>query len=87
MRTTDETPGDSGDIRAAQARGTTGSRQPGTKVVDLAGVRHARRAAEWGKAKYAGSWAEDLRHRLDVPPQPPRSSSCTSGCSTSLPAG
>ena len=46
MRTTDDTPGDSGDIRAAQARGTTGSRQPGTKVVDLAGVRHARRAAE-----------------------------------------
>ena len=164
MRATDETPGDPGDVRAAQAPGAAGSRQPGPKVVDLAGVRQARRAAEWGKAKYAGSWAEDLWHRLDVAdfmnqamllsatlllcavpfllvmaalagrsivpelswrlglsrpaaadlghlftsasatsaavtglswvffilagsPQPPRSSSCTSGCSTSIPAG
>jgi len=66
MRATDETPGDPGDVRAAQAPGAAGSRQPGPKVVDLAGVRQARRAAEWGKAKYAGSWAEDLWHRLDV---------------------
>ena len=66
MRAADETPGDPGDVRAVQARGGAGSRQPGTKVVDLAGVRHARRAAEWGKAKYAGSWAESLWHRLDV---------------------
>ena len=66
MRAADETPGDPGDVRAVQARGGAGSRQPGTKVVDLAGVRHARRAAEWGQAKYAGSWAESLWHRLDV---------------------
>jgi membrane protein len=26
--------------------------------------RHARRAAEWGKKKYAGSWAEYLWHQL-----------------------
>jgi len=66
MRATDESPGDPGDVRAAQARDSTGNRQPGTKIVDLAGVRHARRAAEWGKAKYAGSSAEDLWHRLGV---------------------
>jgi len=66
MRATDQIPGGSGDVHAAQAGGATGSRQPGTKVVDLAGVRRARRAAEWGKAKYAGSWAESLWHRLGV---------------------
>jgi hypothetical protein len=30
------------------------------KAADWAGVRRARRAAEWGKNKYAGSWAEYL---------------------------
>jgi membrane protein len=66
MRATDKTPGDSGDERAAQARGTAGSRPPGARVVDLSSVRRARRAAEWGKKKYAGSWAEYLWHRLDA---------------------
>ena len=66
MRATDESSGDPGEVRAAQARDSTGNRQPGTKIVDLAGVRHARRAAEWGKARYAGSSAEDLWHRLGV---------------------
>jgi len=43
------------------------TRQPAdVKGRDRSGVRHARRAAEWGKAKYAGSWAESLWHRLDV---------------------
>ena len=60
MRATDESSGDPGEVRAAQARDSTGNGQPGTKIVDLAGVRHARRAAEWGKARYAGSSAEDL---------------------------
>lgn len=66
MRATDKTPGDQGDERAAQARGAAGSRRPGTKVIDLSSVRRARRAAEWGKAKYSGSWAEYLWHRLDA---------------------
>ena len=35
------------------------------KVGDVRGVRRIRRAAEWGKQKYAGSWAEDLWRRLD----------------------
>ena len=35
------------------------------KVGDRPGVRRVRRAAEWGKKKYAGSWAEDLWRRLD----------------------
>jgi membrane protein len=30
------------------------------------GVRHARRAADWGRLKYAGSWAESLWQRLDT---------------------
>ncbi|WP_084725042.1 YihY/virulence factor BrkB family protein [Streptacidiphilus melanogenes] len=29
------------------------------------GVRHARQAADWGKEKYSGSWAESLLRRLD----------------------
>ena len=34
------------------------------KVAGLPGAGNLRRAAEWGKKKYAGSWAEDLRRRL-----------------------
>ena len=30
------------------------------------GVRRARRAAQWGKKKYAGSLAEDVWRRLDT---------------------
>ena len=41
-------------------------RQAGTKAHDRPGLRRARRAAEWGKNKYAGSWAEYLWHRLDA---------------------
>lgn len=66
MRATDKTPGDQGDERAAQARGSPGSRRQGTKIVDLSSAQHARRAAEWGKAKYSGSWADYLWHRLDA---------------------
>ncbi len=66
MRATDETPDESEDEHAAQPRGSTGSKRPGMKVADRASVRRARRAAEWGKAKYAGSWAEYLWHRLDA---------------------
>jgi membrane protein len=34
------------------------------KVAGLPGAGNVRRAAGWGKRKYAGSWAEDLRRRL-----------------------
>ncbi|WP_042431924.1 YihY/virulence factor BrkB family protein [Streptacidiphilus anmyonensis] len=30
------------------------------------GVRHARQAADWGKEKYTGSWAQSLWRRLDA---------------------
>lgn len=36
------------------------------KVVGPPGEQRARRAAEWGKTKYAGSVAEDLWRRLDA---------------------
>ncbi len=40
-------------------------RQAGRKTRDRPGLRRrARRAGEWGKNKYAGSWAEHLWHRL-----------------------
>ena len=35
------------------------------KVAGRAGAGRVRRAAEWGKKNYTGSWAEDLWHRLD----------------------
>jgi membrane protein len=33
---------------------------------DLPGAGRVRRSAQWGKKKYAGSFAEDLWHRLDA---------------------
>jgi membrane protein len=41
-------------------------RQAGTNAHDRPGIRRARRAAQWGKNKYAGSWAEYLWHQLDA---------------------
>jgi membrane protein len=42
-------------------------RHPGEEASDRAGTpRRVRRTAEWGKKKYAGSWAETLWHRLDA---------------------
>jgi membrane protein len=42
-------------------------RQADVKARDLPGTqRRVRRTAEWGKNKYAGSWAESLWHRLDA---------------------
>lgn len=43
-----------------------GARRAGEKADDRPGVRHIRQAADWGHKKYAGSVAEDLRHRLDT---------------------
>ena len=40
-------------------------RQAGTKAHHRPGMRRPR-AAEWGKNKYAGSWAEYLWHQLDA---------------------
>src|SRR5215469_15462181 len=66
MRAIDETPGDHGDERAAQALGAAGGRRQDTEAVGLSGSGRAGRAAEWGRAKYSGSWAEYLWHRLDA---------------------
>lgn len=63
MQASDNVPGGSGAEDAAQ--GTAGGRRRHPKVADRAGVRRARRAAEWGKQKYAGSSAEYLWQRLD----------------------
>jgi membrane protein len=65
MRPSDKTPGGSEVAQAAQTQGTTGS-GPGMKAVGRPGVQRARRASEWGKQKYAGSWAEYLWHLLDA---------------------
>ena len=66
MRMADETPGGSGAERAARTRDATNSSQAGIKTADRPSLRRARRAVEWGKAKYVGSWAEYLWHRLDA---------------------
>jgi membrane protein len=66
MRAADEPPSESRDEPAAQPPDTAESMRPGMKPTDRASVRRARRAAEWGKNKYAGSSAEYLWHRLDA---------------------
>jgi membrane protein len=66
MRAMDETPGDSGREQAAQAPGTTSTGRPGLKAVHRPSGQRVRRATEWGKGKYAGSWAEYLWGRLDA---------------------
>jgi hypothetical protein len=73
----DKTTNGSGAERTAQASGSPSQlasvpEQPSPtgradkKAGDRPGVRRVRRAAEWGKKKYAGSFAEDLWHRLDA---------------------
>jgi membrane protein len=42
------------------------SKRPGKKAADRPIVRRAQRAAEWGKNKYTGSWAEYLWRQLDA---------------------
>jgi membrane protein len=54
-----------------RARGTAdgqhrGQAAAGQEDGQPASVRRARRAADWGKNKYAGSWAEYLWHQLDA---------------------
>ncbi len=65
MQAPDKAPGGSRVERAVQMRGNAGSRRRGRKVVGWPGVQRVRRAAEWGKRKYAGSVAEYLWNRLD----------------------
>jgi len=73
----DKTTNGSGAERTAQASGSLSQparvpEQPspteraGIRAGDRPGVRRVRRAAEWGKKKYAGSFAEDLWQRLDA---------------------
>ena len=76
MPASDKTTNGSGAKQTARAGGSPG--QPasapghlsrtgriGRKVSGGPGVRRVRRAAEWGKAKYAGSLAEGLWRRLE----------------------
>ncbi|MFC8434964.1 YhjD/YihY/BrkB family envelope integrity protein [Streptomyces sp. NPDC057253] len=58
MRSTGESPGDSRDNHGAQTADET--RPPDEEA------GRTRRVAEWGKAKYSGSWAENLWRRLDA---------------------
>jgi membrane protein len=41
-------------------------RQANIRTHDRPGIRRVRRTAEWGQAKYAGSWVEYLWHQLDA---------------------
>jgi membrane protein len=66
MQAMDETPGDPGREQAAQAPGAAGTRQPVLKGVHRPSGQRVRRAAEWGRGKYAGSSAEYLWGRLDA---------------------
>ncbi|GAB7188384.1 hypothetical protein ATKI12_8215 [Kitasatospora sp. Ki12] len=74
MRARDRTSGEPDDGHGAEpepaagpgaerpeSAGRAGGRAPGR-----AGGRRARRAAEWGQARYSGSWAENLWRRLDA---------------------
>jgi membrane protein len=66
MQAPDKTPGGSAADQPAQTPGAAGSKSPGEKAAGRPGVQRARRAAEWGRDKYAGSWAESLWHQLDA---------------------
>jgi membrane protein len=66
MQAPDEAPGGSQAEEAAPARGTPGSMRPGRKAAGRLGVQPVRRAADWGKQKYAGSLAEYLWDRLNA---------------------
>jgi membrane protein len=50
----------------APSGSAAGSSPLSGKASGRRGVQHARRAAEWGRLKYAGSWAESLWRRLDA---------------------
>ncbi|MDI2127723.1 YhjD/YihY/BrkB family envelope integrity protein [Yinghuangia seranimata] len=65
MRATDKPPEGSRDEHADQARDAAKDRRKRRRhMADRASVRRARRAADWGRRKYSGSWAEYLQQRL-----------------------
>ena len=66
MQASDRAPDGSGAEQAVQPRGSAGNGRPGRKAGDWPGGQRARRVMEWGKVKYAGSWAEYLWQRLDA---------------------
>ena len=55
-------PGQPASVPAQPPRKT----RPGARAVDRPGARHAQRAAEWGRQRYAGSSAEFLWNRLNA---------------------
>ncbi|MFJ8623559.1 ribonuclease BN [Kitasatospora sp. NPDC093550] len=61
----EEGPGDGLGDERGDGLGDEGGTEDGTAHGN-AGVRRARRAAEWGQARYSGSWAENLWTRLDA---------------------
>ncbi|MFD8479669.1 YhjD/YihY/BrkB family envelope integrity protein [Kitasatospora sp. NPDC059673] len=63
---THNAPGKSPDGCAARTRAAPESGQPSGRAAGRASVRRARRTAEWGRAKYVGSWAENLWQRLNA---------------------
>ncbi|MFD0277595.1 hypothetical protein ACFVHB_27310 [Kitasatospora sp. NPDC127111] len=65
MRARDRAPGRPRGEHAARSRGAAEGRPPGRRAPEHEAGR-TRRATAWGRAKYAGSWAEYLRHRLDA---------------------
>lgn len=65
MRATDRPPEDPRDGHAERARDAANGGRKRRRTADRASVLRARRAAEWGKAKYSGSWAENLWRHLD----------------------
>ncbi|MEV7776107.1 hypothetical protein [Kitasatospora sp. NPDC086791] len=72
MRARDRTPEDPGDEHRNAHGDEPPAPSPGPQTPGKAGAgkarqtRQARRAAEWGRAKYIGSWAESLWGRLDA---------------------
>jgi len=58
------------DKTASRQLASGPGQRPGTRLADITagwpGVRQARRAAQWGNKKYAGSLAEDVWRRLDA---------------------
>lgn len=64
MPANDRTSGASQNRRTTQAPGATQGDQTGRMPADRSRFRRSRRAVAWAKAKYSGSWAEDLWGRL-----------------------
>ena len=66
MQASDKGPDGSRAEQAAQTQGAQGAKGRARRPLAGPSVRRAKRAAEWGKNKYTGSWAEHLWHQLDA---------------------